>query len=605
MTLKAVPAPLGGFSEGSAGIAPDDVIVVSGGGRGIGFALARALSRNFGCRVIVSGRSPAPDPADPLIRMSDDDFQARRDELLVAGARQGRFAAARAELEQSRRDRELAEALSTVRRDGLAIEYIRCDITEPEQVRELIAAAGERLVGVVHNAGIDEPTRLPKKAPERMRRTIAIKVVGLLNLLDAVSDLPLRFFHNVGSLTGRMGAMVGQLEYGAANEALSRIGLWASASTAQLGRSRAVPVTTMCWPTWERLGIISNYEAALRYASAVSVEEGLFHWLAEIREGGRGERTFIGEFGSALQPLLLRGYPLSTGIAAVEAIAGQVLFLGEPLRWRPGETFEAAFDVWPSVLACCNDFRIDGWPALPVSMALTYSRSIAEWTLPEGRHRTLATIENVLVDLSALRVDEGRGVLRLRADSRGSWDGHGQWQVRVRVTRADGTSDRRVVESVLTFRESSSDDGDAPVLRLARPGRIVEQAPVPGRLHWAGEAFQLGQWRFDTGGGAWFAEVAPDTMSDLIRTSPVPNGELPHNQLESILAAAYSQHLTGGSGPHPEHLSIDCVELAGRGSATTVTVDSDPPYRTWTGRDSHGEVCLRVRGVRFDRVQGR
>ena len=45
--------------------------------------------------------------------------------------------------------------------------------------------------------------------------------------------------------TGRLGGMVGQLEYAAANEALARLGRWAD-------RLAGYPVMTLAWPTWDR-----------------------------------------------------------------------------------------------------------------------------------------------------------------------------------------------------------------------------------------------------------------------------------------------------------------------------------------------------------------
>ncbi|MEK8142913.1 hypothetical protein NKH18_14395 [Streptomyces sp. M10(2022)] len=82
----------------------------------------------------------------------------------------------------------------------------------------------------------------------------------------------------MGSLTGRLGGMVGQLEYAAANEGLARLGRWA-------GRQADFPVMTLAWPTWDRIGLISNFSATLRYMAAIDITDGLAKWQAELRAG--------------------------------------------------------------------------------------------------------------------------------------------------------------------------------------------------------------------------------------------------------------------------------------------------------------------------------
>ena len=59
-----------------------DVVLISGGGRGIGFALACALARNFGCRVVITGRSPAPSGDEHWLGMDDVGLKAWRNERL-------------------------------------------------------------------------------------------------------------------------------------------------------------------------------------------------------------------------------------------------------------------------------------------------------------------------------------------------------------------------------------------------------------------------------------------------------------------------------------------------------------------------------------------
>ncbi|BEK94383.1 KR domain-containing protein [Nocardia seriolae] len=566
-----VPAP-------AIELGPGDVVVMSGGGRGIGWALARRLADRYRCRVIVTGRSPQPDPVDPLIMMADNEFREYRARVLVAAARSRSLTRARTELARAQEARQLAAGLAAARADGLDIVYHRCDVTDPVQVRALLAAAGPQLAGVVHNAGVDAPARLPVKSPASVRRTAGVKVTGLLNLLAALPESPpVRFFSTAGSLAGRWGGMVGQLEYGAANDAMSRIGLWAASP------DRDVPVATMCWPTWERLGIITNYEANLAYMSAMGVEEGLRHWEREIVAGTVGEVTLVGEFGKALLPSLLRGYPPTTGLTGVAHLVNRLLLLGEPIRFRVGALLETELRLTTDRFPACTDFRVDGRPAIPLSLLLEFLRSLGDWVQPDDGPRPASALRDIHVDLSALALPE-TGV-RLRATAEGRWGAHRDWVVRVRVTR-EGTP---VALATLVYAATA---GDRPGVETpstpADPEAVSLGAPVH-RLHWNGHVFRVGRELPD----GRSAEVDADRPRDLLPGVPSPLPELPLNQLETLLRQAYRR-----TPAQPvRRLTIESIEIAAplSGSDGRVTAEG----RTSTAYAPDGRVRLLVHGIRY------
>ncbi|QIS02180.1 KR domain-containing protein [Nocardia brasiliensis] len=563
-------------------LGPGDVVVLSGGGRGIGFALARQLAGKYGCRVLVSGRSPLPDPGDAVNTLSEDEFRAYRERTLVAAARQRTLAAARAALERATLARELLARLAAAKAEGLDIDYYQCDVTEPDQVRALLAAAGPGLAGVVHDAGVDAPVRLPGKSAEVVRRTTAVKVTGLLNLIAALQDRPpVRFFSTAGSLAGRWGGMVGQLEYAAANEAASRIGRWAAGTGS--GLARPVPVATMCWPTWERLGIITNYEATLAYMSAMSVPEGLRHWEREILAGSAGEFTFVGAFGQAITPVLLRAYPPAAGLIGLDHLAGRLLFLGAPTRFVAGSTLETELVLGDELAPAFADFRVDGSPAMPLGLLLEYLRSLADWVQPDGPVPPLSAIGDIRVNLSALR-EAGIGA-RLRAGVLRQPSDHRAWQVSVEIWfRAT-----QLASATLHYGDTGDGPDDA--------GR-TEEIPVGGgsvrRLQWNGQALRLGRWSVrDDAATAGSAEVVADRGQDLVLAVPAPRSVLPLNQLETLLWHAYRRQAPTALA----HLRIEAIEFPGplSGSAGRVTAAG----ATSTAYTPAGQVRLTMRGIRY------
>ncbi len=564
-TLAAVRAEV---PEPAVDLGPGDVVVMSGGGRGIGFALARHLAERYLCRVIISGRRPLPQPDDPLIGLSAEDFREYRDRRLIQAARQRTLAQTRADLARAEWNRQLAARLASARADGLDIVYHQCDVTDAEQVRALLAAAGPGLVGVVHDAGLDAPVRLPAKTLEVVRRTVGVKVAGLLNLLAALHDRPrLRFFSTAGSLAGRWGGMTGQLEYGAANDAMSRIGLWAE----------HVPVATMCWPTWERLGIITNYQAALAYTSAMRVEDGLRHWENEIRAGTAGEFTFVGELGKAMLPTLLRGYPPAADLAGIGSLVNRLVLLGEPIRFAAAAVLETEVDFAAELAPACADFRVNGSPAIPLSVLLEFIRSLGDWVQPDGDGRALAAMRDIWVDLATIAVGESGA--RLRATAEGRWGADRDWEVLVRIRRGG------VAVARATLRYGCGID-------FLSSGFEAIGVPDPEHtvgLRWNGQVFRLGHWAFD----ARTAEVDADRARDLVLAAPAPEPELPLNQLETLLRAAYERQ----ADPAVRWLSIGSIDIPGAlsGSAGRVTVDGD----TSVAYTPEGLVRLSVHGIRY------
>ncbi|MFI0718668.1 KR domain-containing protein [Streptomyces sp. NPDC021224] len=564
-----------------ASLSPADTVVLSGGGRGIGFALARALAADFGVRVIVSGRSPLPDERrSPEVALSEADFRTYRDDRLRAAAAERGIPAARAALAQLADARELWRNLATARADGLRIEYVPCDITDHEQTRGLLARAGDHLAGVVHNAGVDIPTRLPHKTPETLAAVTGVKIRGFLNLLQALPPGTTAFFCNVGSLTGRWGGMVGQLDYGAANEALSRLGLWAAAA-------HGLPVSTVCWPTWERLGMITNYEATLRYMSAVDVDEALHHWRRDLLARSTGEVTFIGDVGPAMLPSVLRGYQQDSGLPGIERLAAARSLLGEPVRYAPFAALTTHHVLRPAELPVCDDFRIGGDPALPLSLTLELLHAAGPWVQPEGtQDLPLREVRALTVDLPALRLPHPES--RLTRTATGAWAADGTWRVTVELT-AEGT---HVASAQLVY-------GDAPRHPEAARTDTPPLTPGAGAPSWTGHVVRLARWRYAPD-GTRHALAEPHRPADWLLSSPAPAPTLPLGALENVFREAWSAQRA------PEARRLTVASLTARPpAAAPLRLTGTPDATHWTATppgtpdDPDPGPALRITALRF------
>ncbi|GAA3006840.1 SDR family NAD(P)-dependent oxidoreductase [Streptosporangium longisporum] len=160
--------------DGAAPIGDGDVCLVTGGVTGITAHSAAALAERTGCVLVLLGRTPAEDPA-------------------------------------------VATALADLRSRTRAV-YLRCDVTDPAQVRvALAAAAGHGPVrGLIHGAGVNVPRRLAAVTGETLRAHLRPKVDGLRVLLDEAGE-DLSMAVAFGSIIGRRG-LAGQSEYCLAND---------------------------------------------------------------------------------------------------------------------------------------------------------------------------------------------------------------------------------------------------------------------------------------------------------------------------------------------------------------------------------------------------
>ncbi|MCX5197377.1 KR domain-containing protein [Streptomyces sp. NBC_00249] len=578
LTPEAVPA-----GEPEVRWTSADTLLISGGGRGIGMALARELTREFGLRVVVTGRVGLP-PEESWPELTPEALRQRRTELW-AQHREGRpVADIRREITRTEATWELVGNLVSARAEGLRLDYRACDFTDPASVRRLVAEFPD-LTGVIHNAGVDTPTRLPNKSDDEIGAVVATKVDSFLHLLDAVRDLPLKVFCTVGSLTGRLGGMVGQLDYAAANEALARLGLWAQ-------REVAFPVMTLAWPTWDRLGLVANFGASLRYMAAMDVAEGLRHWRSELLAGSRGEISFVGPLGRALSPAQAVSYPVVPQLPGFEGTFPKIFHLGTVLEYQPHARFVSEVDFGTDTAPAVGDFLVHGEPALPVSLLLESAVRGAEWVTPEHLPElVLLSVEELSVPLDLLRSTDGR--VRLRREVRGAGQ-DGQWAAEVTFRPVGGGPSARMR---LLYREAGAAADPvqgAPAAPAGAAGPDVTVWGAAPTLDWRGLVVPLSHWE-PQDAERIVAEVRRSPSGDLWTLPEPPACAVPVAVLENILRAAVGRGVgwSGSSG----RLDVARIQLRGpEGERTRIT--GDPRLGVWRAVDAlSGESVAVVTGL--------
>jgi enediyne polyketide synthase len=210
-----------------------DVMLVTGGGKGITAECALAVAVDTGAALALLGRS---DPAD---------------------------------------DAELATNLRRMADSGVRVHYARADVTDRDQVRLAVAEVRQALgqvTAVLHGAGRNEPAALSNLEPDAFRRTFAPKIDGLRAVLAELDVDRLRLLVTFGSIIGRAG-LRGEAHYATANE-------WLAGLTTDLAE-RHPGCRTLCleWSVWSGVGMgerLSVVEGLQREGiTPISPDEGV------------------------------------------------------------------------------------------------------------------------------------------------------------------------------------------------------------------------------------------------------------------------------------------------------------------------------------------
>ncbi|MFK5920750.1 MAG: SDR family NAD(P)-dependent oxidoreductase [Verrucomicrobiota bacterium] len=173
----------------------DDLVLITGGARGIAAGIARHLIEVTTARFILVGRKQE---TESWIQALPDD----------------------------------------------RVSYRVADLTDPESIQAL-ALHKERVSLLIHAAGIEVPANLVKKSAKEFALTMATKVLSLDDILSKLDTDNLRGVVQFSSIAAYRGNY-GQADYAAANALLN--------GTLEGG----IPALSIAWPAWSEVGMASR-----------------------------------------------------------------------------------------------------------------------------------------------------------------------------------------------------------------------------------------------------------------------------------------------------------------------------------------------------------
>ncbi len=197
----------------------DDLVLITGGAKGLGAATALWLGRRYRCRLALVGRSSAEQP-------------------------------------------EVAASLAALRTAGLSCQYLSADLGDPRAAAEVLAQITQTsgaVTALIHAAGINRPSALRDLDLAELQATLSAKVDSLVNLLEAMrasGAAPPHLLVGFGSIIGELG-LAGEAHYALANEGLVAA-MQAAANT--WPSMRCLPI---CWSAWRETGMANRLEGVL------------------------------------------------------------------------------------------------------------------------------------------------------------------------------------------------------------------------------------------------------------------------------------------------------------------------------------------------------
>ncbi len=256
VTIDHIPAL--DVDQGPLPVGKDDLVVVTGGARGIVFECIRSLAMETGCRLHVLGRTQLPGSHEPWLDAQPGDIDKAIHYAEIGLARSGRMprGEARREGRRMRSQWEIHRNLGKLEKEGIRATYEACDVRDLDALRKVLRRLGRggTIRGFVHGAGIQRAALIEDLADDQVLDTVETKILPVLLAEEVLDWDDLRMFVSFGSVTGAFGNE-GQTDYALANFTLT------AAGRALATHHPQTRVTTMEWTAWRGTGMVSEREA--------------------------------------------------------------------------------------------------------------------------------------------------------------------------------------------------------------------------------------------------------------------------------------------------------------------------------------------------------
>ncbi|MCW5203122.1 SDR family NAD(P)-dependent oxidoreductase [Desulfobulbus sp. US4] len=267
---------------------PKDVVLATGGAKGITAECVLAFARATGVQLaLVGSSSPAM-------------HNEQQDEILYT--------------------------LKRANEAGLSAHYYQCDVTDAEAVKRLVHQVENEqgtITGVIHGSALNRPGELDTVPVEQALEEISPKVIGAMNLCAALQDHPPQLFIAFSSLIGISG-MQKNGWYGFSNEALHLF-------LQQYGETEPrITTLSIAFSIWDEVGMGSRMGSTSWLSkigvAALTVQQGTSRFLQLAIHDPVANQVIV----------TARSYGLDTFLPHGRALPQGLRFIDRVLDYQPG-----------------------------------------------------------------------------------------------------------------------------------------------------------------------------------------------------------------------------------------------------------------------------
>jgi hypothetical protein len=374
------PAAYKAVADAPARIRPGDVLIVSGGARGVTASAVAALGKHRPRLALLGRTELVAEP--PEVREATSDAELRR--ALLARATAAGAVVPPKELARQAKVildcREIRDNIAKLERAGATVSYRPIDVRSADAVRacvDAIRAEWGPIHGIIHGAGVLADALLTQVTDEQFDRVFETKVDGLRHLLSATASDPIELLVFFSSVAGRFGNAA-QSAYAMANGVLSSV-----AANERARRRPQCLVRSLAWGPWAG-GMVTPGLARLFEKAGVQ--------LIALDSGAEALAREVASDDGSAEVVLMNGVP---------PLTARPIHGGRTFDGRPGaeERFELLVNA--SSYPQLRGHRIVGRPVVPAVLVMEWFFRAAATCFPElvvRACRNLRVLRGVPVD---------------------------------------------------------------------------------------------------------------------------------------------------------------------------------------------------------------
>jgi acyl carrier protein/NAD(P)-dependent dehydrogenase (short-subunit alcohol dehydrogenase family) len=280
ISLELAAADLPSLAANSELLKRSELVLVSGGARGISAAIAIALAHRYQPTLLLIGRSPQAETEADWLRGLDE-------ETAIKQAIHQHHADAKSPKEIERvyqhtlANREMLQTIATIEAHGAKAIYRSVDIRSAHELATTIDTVTDEygpLRGIVHGAGVLADSLICDKTDQQFAAVLSTKCEGFINLLACLQDQAPAFIVACSSTTARLGRR-GQADYAAANECLNKL------SQQSASRYQDCKVLSVNWGPWDGGMVDARLKTvfAKEGVGLIPLEAGAHYLLEELQ----------------------------------------------------------------------------------------------------------------------------------------------------------------------------------------------------------------------------------------------------------------------------------------------------------------------------------